>query len=241
MNELIKYFEQVEARLAALEAAEQAEAAQEQKIAELTALVATLSAKVMSLEQKISDLEARPATVIEKVVEIPASPVNPEIQEMPAVSEDEVKLDEETGLPELEVEFEEDQTNESEEIATEEETGLPELEVEFVDEPEEPEMPEQPAEPKLQEKTEMPEPQETVSSVIPKLTDIRKGISLADRFLFQRELFAGNGELMNKSVEAINALGSLAEAEAYIKKNFPDWNKESNAYELFCNLLKRRW
>lgn len=235
MNELIKYFEQVEARLAALEAAEQAEAAQEQKIAELTALVATLSAKVMSLEQKISDLEARPAAVIEKVVEIPANPEEPE------VTEDEVKLDEETGLPELEVEFEEDQTNESEEIATEEETGLPELEVEFVDEPEEPAVSEVQEVQEVSEGAKVQETQETVSSVIPKLADIRKGISLADRFLFQRELFAGNGELMNKSVEAINALGSLAEAEAYIKKNFPDWNKESNAYELFCNLLKRRW
>ncbi len=70
--------------------------------------------------------------------------------------------------------------------------------------------------------------------------DIRKAISLGDRFLFQRELFAGNGELMNKTIDKLNTLSSLDEALAYINKNF-SWDSESQAYELFINILKRRW
>ena len=42
--------------------------------------------------------------------------------------------------------------------------------------------------------------------------DIRQAISLGDRFLFQRELFAGNGELMQKTLDEINSLNSLSEA-----------------------------
>ncbi len=72
------------------------------------------------------------------------------------------------------------------------------------------------------------------------IQDIRKAISLGDRFLFQRELFAGNGELMNKTIDKLNSLTSLEEALAYISKHF-SWDTDSPAYELFTNILKRRW
>ena len=70
--------------------------------------------------------------------------------------------------------------------------------------------------------------------------DIRQAISLGDRFLFQRELFAGNGELMQKTLDEINGLGSLSEAMDYVLDNF-DWDKESTAVQLFENVLKRRF
>ena len=70
--------------------------------------------------------------------------------------------------------------------------------------------------------------------------DIRQAISLGDRFLFQRELFAGNGELMQKTLDEINTLGSLNEAMDYVLDNF-DWDKDSTAVQLFENVLKRRF
>ena len=70
--------------------------------------------------------------------------------------------------------------------------------------------------------------------------DIRQAISLGDRFLFQRELFAGNGELMQKTLDELNALGSLSEAMDYVLDNF-DWDKDSTAVQLFENVLKRRF
>ena len=70
--------------------------------------------------------------------------------------------------------------------------------------------------------------------------DIRQAISLGDRFLFQRELFAGNGELMQKTLDEINSLGSLSEAMDYVADNF-EWDKESTAVQLFENVLKRRF
>ena len=70
--------------------------------------------------------------------------------------------------------------------------------------------------------------------------DIRQAISLGDRFLFQRELFGGNGELMQNTLDELNELGSLNEAMEYVAENF-DWDKESTAVQLFENALKRRF
>ena len=70
--------------------------------------------------------------------------------------------------------------------------------------------------------------------------DIRQAISLGDRFLFQRELFAGNGELMQKTLDELNALGSLEEAMDYVADNF-EWDSDSTAVQLFENVLKRRF
>lgn len=249
MEEIVRYFEAIEKRLAELEAANQAEPEQERKLAELnakltemSALVAALSAKNLQLEAKVAALEARPAQIVEKVVEV-AAPVaatvvaEPVIEVAPAAA----------AVASI---------AESEEVALDEETGLPELEVEFVDEPEEAPAPaveevkEEPAPAPVETIETKAEPVVTLSdaaqtdavgSVVPKLEDIRKGISIADRFLFQRELFGNNGELMGKTIEALNGMKSLDEAMSYIQKNFSGWNKEGNAYELFVNLLKRRY
>lgn len=71
------------------------------------------------------------------------------------------------------------------------------------------------------------------------VTDIRKAISLGDRFLFQRELFAGKGEQMQQVLDDINSLTSLDEAISYIGQF--GWNTDSTTYELFVNVLKRRF
>ena len=85
------------------------------------------------------------------------------------------------------------------------------------------------------------EPKDAPKGVnLPPVDDIRKAISLGDRFLFQRELFAGDGEKMNKTIDALNGLSSLDEAMDYVAKKFA-WDTESQAYELFTNILRRRF
>ena len=93
--------------------------------------------------------------------------------------------------------------------------------------------------PVVEKPTPRPMPQQT-SLFGAAVEDIRQAISLGDRFLFQRELFAGNGELMQKTLDEINALGSLNEAMEYIAETF-EWDKESTAVQLFENVLKRRF
>ena len=59
-------------------------------------------------------------------------------------------------------------------------------------------------EPVVEKPSPRPMPQQT-SLFGTAVEDIRQAISLGDRFLFQRELFAGNGELMQKTLDEINS------------------------------------
>ena len=72
------------------------------------------------------------------------------------------------------------------------------------------------------------------------VTDIRKAISLGDRFLFQRELFGQNGEAMQRTLDIINHCSSEQEAFDYIEQNF-EWDKKSPTYELFINAIHRTY
>jgi len=103
--------------------------------------------------------------------------------------------------------------------------------------------PEVKAEPVVEVKVEKPAPRpvpQQTSLFGTAVEDIRQAISLGDRFLFQRELFAGNGELMQKTLDEINILSSLGEAMDYVRDNF-EWDKDSTAVQLFENVLKRRF
>ncbi len=53
----------------------------------------------------------------------------------------------------------------------------------------------------------------------PSVIDLKRGISLNDRFLFQRELFDNDRNKMNNTIEKLNNLGSYEEAEEYIREN----------------------
>ena len=78
------------------------------------------------------------------------------------------------------------------------------------------------------------------SQSAPYIDDIRKAISVGDRFLFQRELFKGNPELFQKTLEKLNEMSSLNEALQYINSQFA-WDKDSIAYQTFVNAIKRRF
>ena len=71
------------------------------------------------------------------------------------------------------------------------------------------------------------------------VADIRQAISLGDRFLYQRELFGQNAELMQKTLTELNALGSFDEAMEYISRF--GWDTESNSYQQFIVTLHRRY
>ena len=83
---------------------------------------------------------------------------------------------------------------------------------------------------------------DTLASVInnKKIIDLKASITLGDRFRFQRELFGGNGEKMNKAISDFNSFESMDEAQAYIAKNF-EWPLDNDAVSDFIQLLQRRY
>lgn len=245
MNNLIQaitnYTTALEQKLSALEARvaqlEEANEAMRHEGDEARTMIATLQAEVAALAA--TGVAVTPAE--EPEVEIELIVEDPQEQEIP-----------EELVEEPQEEFAEEPQEESEQPEPleplesleiiEEEEPVAEPVVEPVVEPAP--QPEVKAEPVV-EPAPAPQPAKGAQPLQTSLfgaavEDIRQAISLGDRFLFQRELFAGNGELMQKTLDELNALGSLEEAMDYVADNF-EWDSDSTAVQLFENVLKRRF
>lgn len=72
----------------------------------------------------------------------------------------------------------------------------------------------------------------------PALLDLKRGISLNDRFLFQRELFNNNRSEMDRVMEILNGLVSFEEAENYLKKEL-SWDFENQTVKEFLIVIKK--
>lgn len=194
MNEVIKYFEGLEER------------------------IATLEAQLANLQTELDELKNRPAPepqVIEKevvkevVVEKPVEVIKEVVVEKPVV------------------------------VAAPIAEPAPVVEEPVIEEPV--------VEPEVIAEEPAAEPQPVIEEqVSPKaamygkaVDDIRLAISLGDRFLYQRELFKQNAELMQKTLTELNALHSFDEALEYISRF--SWDTESNSYQQFIVTLHRRF
>ena len=229
----------------------------EQQLAALEARVALLETESGKLKTENEALEAQIATLRAEVTSLSAAGVVAPAEEPEVEIELIIEEDSETENGEVKTEnelVEEPQQEIQEELATLDIVDAPETEEPIVEAPTiEPESMVEPiVEPALTPEPEIkvepvvvpqpaPRPMPTQTSLFGSaVEDIRQAISLGDRFLFQRELFAGNGELMQKTLDELNALGSLNEAMDYVLNNF-EWDKESTAVQLFENVLKRRF
>jgi uncharacterized coiled-coil protein SlyX len=178
--------------------------------------IATLEAELASLEAELDELKNRPAAepqVVEKIVEKPVEVIKEVVVEKPVV----------VAAPIVE------QTPIKEE-------PQPAAEPEKVIEPE--------PQPQPAEEPAAEEPKEEVASSKAVLygkpvTDIRQAISLGDRFLYQRELFGQNAELMQRTLTELDGLSSFDEAINYISRF--NWDTESSTYQQFLVTLHRRF
>ncbi len=69
-------------------------------------------------------------------------------------------------------------------------------------------------------------------------SDLKKAISLNDKFRFQKELFSGDSVAMSGTIDALNAMRSLNEALVYIEDRY-HWNWEDEVAADFRNLLEK--
>ncbi len=217
----------------------------EQRVVALRSTIGELTERLAQAEEQQKQLAEYPAAVETAIQPTDTEEDNlPEIEVELIVADDDdeedlavEQIDSEAAEPETE-----EETDEQEELSeTAEETTGPIVEPL----PEEEKIAEQEEEMPAEEATEATkepshEPSVASASLLPPIDDIRKAITLGDRFLFQRELFAGDGEKMNKTIDALNKLDSLDEALQYIGKKF-SWDKETPAFGLFYSILLRRF
>lgn len=70
--------------------------------------------------------------------------------------------------------------------------------------------------------------------------DIRSAISLNDRVLFINRLFGEDPVNFQETLNALNQMGSLDEAVAYLVEAHPSWNLESELVYRFMMALRRK-
>ncbi|MBR6166833.1 MAG: hypothetical protein IKQ50_00120 [Paludibacteraceae bacterium] len=205
MEELIKYFESLEARIAALEEAQQ-----------------TNEAVIASLEAEVEELKNRPAAepqVVEKIVEKPVEVIKEVVVEKPVEVVKEVIVEKPVVVAAPVIEPE----PVKEEPVTEEPSAVS-------------------IQPSEEPKAEEPKEETAAPKAMlygKPVDDIRQAISLGDRFLYQRELFGQNAELMQRTLTELNGLSSFDEALQYIGRF--GWDTESNSYQQFLVTLHRRF
>ena len=223
MQEVIKYFEAIEARLAALEAKEQTLLEQEQTLQawenrlqrlekaqqENMIKLQAVGTHVNTMLQTLKALETRQSEAVSVAAPMPAP--QPIQEEAPIVEP--VAIEQPTPQPAIE------------EVKDIESIQEPKVEESRVEEP-------------RVEKEEEVAPKASIYGKA--VTDIRQAISIGDRFLYQRELFAQNAELMQRTLNELDQLHSFAEAMDYINMRF-QWDQESNTYQQFIVTLHRRF
>ncbi|HLW09321.1 MAG TPA: hypothetical protein VKX35_02900 [Fermentimonas sp.] len=74
----------------------------------------------------------------------------------------------------------------------------------------------------------------------PSIIDFKKVVSINDRFLFQRELFNNNSQLMNNTIDKLNSVKSYEEAVKHIRENFT-WDFESPTVNDFLTIISNRF
>lgn len=72
----------------------------------------------------------------------------------------------------------------------------------------------------------------------PTLLDMKRSISLNDRFLFQRELFHNNREEMNQVMVQLNAFDDFSQAENYLRGHY-GWDLDNPVVEDFLKVIKK--
>jgi len=248
MNELIKYFEALETRLAA----------QEERIARLEGVVSKFIELQPQLEENMkacSDLAERMNKILDEGIQVVQEP---EVDvELVYPEDEEVTIE----LPEDAVSAEPAEQKEAEPVAepqpvVEEQVTSAESAEQTEAEPQQVVVSAEPAEQKEEEPVAEPQPEPAPQPTpapqpeaprVPQqtslfgaaVTDIRQAVSIGDRFLFQRELFGGNAEKLQQTLTELNSLHSFDEAVAFIERF--GWDKQSPTHELFINVLRRRF
>lgn len=72
----------------------------------------------------------------------------------------------------------------------------------------------------------------------PSVLDLKRGISLNDRFQFQRELFHNNREEMNRVMISLNAFETYEKAEDYLKEKM-EWDFDAPVVLDFLRVIKK--
>ncbi len=85
------------------------------------------------------------------------------------------------------------------------------------------------------------EPITTIADDFQKIKHLKNRLTINQKFMFTKILFNGDFDQFNNAIIKIDDLNSYDEAASYLDAHYPHWDRESEEYEEFIELLTMRF
>jgi len=81
----------------------------------------------------------------------------------------------------------------------------------------------------------------TIADNFQKINRIKDSLTINQKFMFTKMLFNGDFEIFSQAIDRLDTLDNLGQANAYLEKSYPEWDKESEEYEEFMDMVEKRF
>jgi hypothetical protein len=81
----------------------------------------------------------------------------------------------------------------------------------------------------------------TIAENFQKIQSIKEKLTINQKFMFTKILFSGDFDLFTQAIDQLDNFDSLKQAKNYLETNYTLWDKESEEYEEFLELVEKRF
>jgi hypothetical protein len=81
----------------------------------------------------------------------------------------------------------------------------------------------------------------TVADNFQKIQSIKDKLTINQKFMFTKMLFSGDFDLFVQAIDQLDNFDTLKQATHYLETNYTAWDKESEEYEEFMELVEKRF
>lgn len=74
-----------------------------------------------------------------------------------------------------------------------------------------------------------------------KIVQLKQNLTINQKFMFTKILFHGDFEIFSDAIDKLDRFDNLAQAMRFIEDAYPDWDKESEEYLEFIEIIERRF
>jgi len=74
-----------------------------------------------------------------------------------------------------------------------------------------------------------------------KVTRLKESLTINQKFMFTKILFHGDFEIFSDAIDKLDRFDNLNQANRFLDDGYPDWDKESEEYEEFIEIVQKRF
>jgi hypothetical protein len=80
-----------------------------------------------------------------------------------------------------------------------------------------------------------------VSNNFKKISSVKDSLTINQKFMFTKMLFKGDFEIFSQAVDKLDRFDNVSQAMKYFDENYPEWDKETEEYLEFIELVQKRF